>query len=108
MTWNLPDSLIQLKDDNIIDVLIYDSENRTCDTCDYDLTYLSEVEFVTPTRIISVHFTNTDEEMSHGRLIALLVNNLDKFRQMTCEEFKEFLQTENREQGELYQYLYPN
>lgn len=108
MTWNLPDSLIQLKDDNIIDVMIYDSESRMCDTCDYGRTYLSEVDFVTPNRIISVHFTNTDEEMSHGRLITLLVNNLEQFSQMTHEEFKEFLQNENREKGELYQYLYPN
>ena len=30
MTWNLPDSLIQLKDDNIIDITIYDSETRMC------------------------------------------------------------------------------
>lgn len=79
-----------------------------CDTCDYGRTYLSEVDFLTPNRIISVQFTNTDEEMSHGRLIALLVNNLDKFRQMTHEEFKDFLQNENKEKGELYQYLYPN
>ena len=32
MTWNLPDSLIQLKDDNIIDIMIYDSESRMCDS----------------------------------------------------------------------------
>lgn len=108
MTWNLPDSLIQLKDDNIIDIIIYDSERRMCDTCDYGRTYLSEVDFLTPNRIISVHFENTDEEMSHGRLITLLVNNLEQFSQMTHEEFKEFLQKENREKGELYQYLYPN
>ena len=108
MTWNLPDSLIQLKDENIIDITVYDSETRMCDTCDYGLTYLSEVHFVTPTRIISVHFSNTDEEMSHGRLIALLVNNLEQFSQMTGEEFKDFLQNENSAQGELYQYLYPN
>jgi len=59
MTWNLPDSLIQLKDDNIIDIMIYDSESRMCDTCDYGRTYLSEVDFLTPNRIISVHFENT-------------------------------------------------
>lgn len=40
MTWNLPDSLIQLKDDNIIDIMIYDSESRMCDTCDYGRTYM--------------------------------------------------------------------
>lgn len=28
MTRNLPDSLIQLKDDNIIDIIIYDSETE--------------------------------------------------------------------------------
>lgn len=28
MTWNLPDSLIQLKDDNIIDIIIYKSGLR--------------------------------------------------------------------------------
>lgn len=79
-----------------------------CAIRDYGLTYLSEVDFLTPNRIISVHFENTDEEMSHGRLITLLVNNLEQFGQMTHEEFKEFLQKENREKGELYQYLYPN
>ena len=108
MTWNLPDSLIRLKDDNIIDIIIYDSESGMCDTCDYGRTYLSEVDFLTPNRIISVHFENTDEEMSHERLITLLVNNLEQFSQMAHEEFKEFLPKENREKGELYQYLYPN
>ena len=108
MTWNLPDSLIPLKDDSIIDIIIYDSESRMCDTCDYGRTYLSEVDFLTPNRIISVLFSNTDEEMSHGRHITLHVNNLEQFSQMTHEEFKEFLQKENREKGDLYQYLYPN
>lgn len=106
MTWNLPNTLIQLKDDAIIDINIYDGELTMCNTCDYGHQYISDVDFITSDKIIQVHFTNDDYEMSHGRLIALLLNNLEIFRDMTHEEFKQFLQAENKTQGELYQYLY--
>lgn len=80
------DYLIELKDCKILEIECEnDFSSGYCDTCDIGSSYVNCVRFL----------TNNDEFdylISEAKLIRALLFNMDKFKEMTFEEFKQFMQ----------------
>lgn len=98
MTWNFMQEdnivLIELKDDLIVDIKIESNYHRGfCETCDFGSVYVQTIEFVTRSYICETF--EVEEEggyrFSEAKLMYFLTNNLDKFEEMTREEFFELM-----------------
>ena len=74
------DYLIELKDCKILEIECEnDFSSGYCDTCDIGSSYVNCVRFLTNDDEFDVEFVGT------------LLFNMDKFKEMTFEEFKQFM-----------------
>lgn len=94
--WKEPDALLTLKDAVITDIKT-DSDYRSgyCDTCDIGEEYISIVNFTckNETQNFVVEYTSSlSEPINHAAFIRMILSNIEKFEQMTLEEFKIFFE----------------
>ena len=94
--WKEPDALLILKDAVITDIKT-DSDYRSgyCDTCDIGEEYISIVNFTfqDKTQNFVVEYTSSlTEPINHAAFIRMILSNIEKFEQMTLEEFKIFFE----------------
>ena len=94
--WKEPDSLLTLKDAVITDIKTDSDYIRGyCDTCDIGEEYISIVnfEFEDATQNFVVEYTSSlIEPLNHAAFIRMILINIDRFEQMTLEEFKTFFE----------------
>lgn len=87
------DYLIELKDCKILEIECEnDFSSGYCDTCDIGSSYVNCVRFLTENNEFEVEFIGDfDYLISEDKLIRTLLFNMDKFKEMTFEEFKQFM-----------------
>lgn len=94
--WKEPDALLTLKDAVIIDIKTdSDYSPGYCDTCDIGEEYVSIVNFTckNETQNFVVEYTSSlTEPINHAAFIRMILSNIEKFEQMTLEEFKIFFE----------------
>ena len=102
--WKEPsESLIKLKDTSIVQIECdQDYSGGYCDTCDIGESYINDVEFTTSEGDeFTVCFVGDfDYMISEAKLIRVLLANLDKFEEMTFDEFKQFMRDVSEFLGE--------
>lgn len=88
------DYLIELKDCKILEIECdNDFSSGYCDTCDIGSSYVNCVRFLTNDDEFDVEFVGDfDYLISEAKLIRTLLFNTDRFKEMTFEEFKQFMQ----------------
>lgn len=88
------DYLIELTDCKILEIECEnDFSSGYCDTCDIGSSYVNCVRFLTNNDEFDVEFVGDfDYLISEAKLIRTLLFNVDKFKEMTFEEFKQFMQ----------------
>lgn len=94
--WNEPSALITLKDAVITDIKTDSDYSRGyCDTCDIGEEYISIVnfEFEDQKQNFVVEYTSSlTEPINHAAFIRMILSNIERFEQMTLEEFKIFFE----------------
>lgn len=102
--WKEPsEALIKLKDTSIVQIECdHDYSPGYCDTCDIGESYINEVLFTSSEGDeFTVCFVGDfDYMISEAKLIRVLLANLDKFEEMTFEEFKQFMRNVSEFLGE--------
>lgn len=108
--WKESDALLKLKDAVVTDIKTdSDYSPGYCDTCDIGEEYVSIVnfEFKDPKQNFVVEYTSSlVEPINQAVLIRMILSNIDRFEQMTLEEFKLFFEDlrdrEYEESSEFY------
>ena len=94
--WKEPDALLTLKDAVITDIKTDSDYSRGyCDTCDIGEEYISIVnfEFENESQNFVVEYTSSMiEPINQAAFIRMILSNIDRFEQMTLEEFKIFFE----------------
>ncbi len=94
--WKEPDALLTLKDAVITDIETDSDYSRGyCDTCDIGEEYISIVNFTckNETQNFVVEYTSPlTEPINHAAFIRMILSNIERFEQMTLEEFKIFFE----------------
>ncbi len=94
--WKEADVLLRLKDAIVTDIKT-DSDYRRgyCDTCDIGEEYVSIINFTfqNETQNFVVEYTSSlVEPINHAVFIRMILANIDRFEQMSLEEFKIFFE----------------
>lgn len=94
--WKEPDALLTLKDAVITDIKTdSDYSPGYCDTCDIGEEYVTIVNFVfqNETQNFVVEYSSElSEPINHSAFVRMILSNIDRFEQMTLEEFKIFFE----------------
>lgn len=94
--WKESDALLKLKDAVVTDIKTdSDYSPGYCDTCDIGEEYVSIVnfEFKDPKQNFVVEYASSlGEPINQAVLIRMILSNIDRFEQMTLEEFKLFFE----------------
>ena len=94
--WKESDALLNLKDAVVTNIETdSDYSGGYCDTCDIGEEYISIVnfEFEDATQNFVVEYTSSlIEPINHAAFIRMILINIDRFEQMTLEEFKIFFE----------------
>ena len=102
--WKEPsECLIALKDVEIVAIECdHHYSSGYCDTCDIGESFINEVNFTTKDGDeFTVCFVGDfDYMISEAKLIRVLLANLDKFEEMTFDEFKQFMRNVSEFLGE--------
>lgn len=92
--------VIELKDGFVTDIRDnFDVVTGICPTCDFDTEYISEIIFYiyNNDKDIIERFEMRSEnlyafEFSMAEIFKLIIDNLEKFPEMTIKEFKQFME----------------
>lgn len=94
--WKESDSLLTLKDAVVTNIKTdSDYSGGYCDTCDIGEEYISIVnfEFENATQNFVVEYTSSfTEPINQSLFIRNILANIDRFEQMSLEEFKVFFE----------------
>lgn len=94
--WKEPDALLTLKDAVITDIKTDSDYSRGyCDTCDIGEEYISIVNFTCQDEsqsFVVEYASSLIEPINHAAFIQMILVNIDRFEQMTLEEFKIFFE----------------
>lgn len=94
--WKESDALLKLKDAVVIDIKTdSDYSPGYCDTCDIGEEYVTIVNFTfqNETQNFVVEYSSElFEPINQALFIRMILNNIDRFEQMSLEEFKIFFQ----------------
>ena len=94
--WKSTDALLKLKDAVVTDIKTdSDYSSGYCDTCDIGEEYISIVNFTFEDQtqnFVVEYVSSLIEPINHSEFIRMILNNIDRFEQMTLEEFKIFFE----------------
>lgn len=94
--WKESDALLKLKDAVVTDIKTdSDYSPGYCDTCDIGEEYISIVNFTcqNETQSFVVEYASSMiEPINHAAFIRMILTNIERFEQMTLEEFKIFFE----------------
>ena len=94
--WKSTDALLKLKDAVVTDIKTdSDYSPGYCDTCDIGEEYISIVNFTLEDQtqnFVVEYVSSLIEPINHSEFIRMILNNIDRFEQMTLEEFKIFFE----------------
>lgn len=109
--WKEPDALLTLKDAVVIDIKTdSDYSPGYCDTCDIGEEYVTIVNFTFQNKtqnFVVEYSSELFEPINHAAFIRMILSNIDRFEQMTVEEFKIFFEdlqdSDDEESSEFYE-----
>ena len=92
------EELIKLIDGAIINITQDEDYYSGCETCDYGSRYINEINIFLIKYIIHVNISQMYEYVfSENDMMKLFINNLDKIKQMTEEEFTKWFEIKMEE-----------
>jgi hypothetical protein len=100
--------MLELIDGGIVDVQSDNNYISGCDTCDYGSRYINYFDIELTKTKIKIEATQTwDYPLSEGLMMKILLSNVDDIKNMTENEFAQWLKTQlKNEIGDLEYNIY--